>query len=118
MRIRSDDAELEYHALGKGPTVVLLHPFPAHHGIWLPVAERLSARYRCILPDLRGHGRSEPGVGAATMERHAADVERICREENIGRAVFAGSSIGGYILFEYWRRHRERLAGLVLANTR
>jgi pimeloyl-ACP methyl ester carboxylesterase len=118
MRIRSGDAEIEYTVLGSGPPVVLLHPFPAHHGIWMPVAELLSTRYRCILPDLRGHGQSQPGIGPATMARHAADIERICREEEIGKAVFAGSSIGGYILFEFWRQHRERFAGLVLCNTR
>jgi pimeloyl-ACP methyl ester carboxylesterase len=117
-RIRSNDAELEYYVQGSGPPVVLLHPFPAHHGVWTAVADVLSTRYRCILPDLRGHGKSQPGIGPATMAKHAADLERICREEEIGKAVFAGSSIGGYILFEFWRQHRERVAGLVLCNTR
>ena len=118
MRLRSGDAELEYHVLGSGPAVVLLHPFPAHHGIWVPVAETLSVRYRCVVPDLRGHGASEPGGGPATMQKHAEDLERICRDAGVKRAVFAGSSIGGYILFEYWRRHRPRIAGLVLCGTR
>ena len=118
MRIRSTDTEIEYQVLGSGAPVVLLHPFPAHHGIWIPVADALSARYRCIVPDLRGHGQSPPGVGPATMAKHAADLERICREEDIGKAVFAGSSIGGYVLFELWRQHRERFNGLILCNTR
>jgi pimeloyl-ACP methyl ester carboxylesterase len=52
------------------------------------------------------------------MEKHAEDLERLCRDAGVTRAVFAGSSIGGYILFEYWRRHRERFAGLVLCGTR
>ena len=118
MRIHSADAEIEYTVLGSGPSLVLLHPFPAHHGIWMAIAEVLSTRYRCVLPDLRGHGLSEPGLGPATMAKHAADIERICREQEIGKAVFAGSSIGGYILFESWRQHRERFAGLLLCNTR
>src|SRR5579884_367754 len=118
MRIRSLDAEIFYDVLGSGPALVLLHPFPAHHGIWLPLAGRLSAHYRCILPDLRGHGASQAGDGPATMARHAADLEGICRDQEIGKAVFVGSSIGGYILFEFWRQHRARVAGLVLCNTR
>jgi pimeloyl-ACP methyl ester carboxylesterase len=117
-RVRSIDANIEYEVLGSGPPVFLLHPFPAHHGTWLPIAEALSTRYRCILPDLRGHGKSQAGNGAATMSKHAKDLEHICREEDIAKAVFAGSSIGGYILFEFWREHRERFAGLVLCNTR
>jgi len=118
VRIHSADAGIEYTVLGSGPPLVLLHPFPAHHGIWMPVAQILSTRYRCVLPDLRGHGHSQPGLGPATMAKHAADIERICREEEIGKAVFAGSSIGGYILFEFWRQHRERFAALALCNTR
>jgi Predicted hydrolases or acyltransferases (alpha/beta hydrolase superfamily) len=117
-RVRSDDAQISYTLLGSGPDVVLLHPFPAHHGIWLPVAEQLATRYRCILPDLRGHGASEPGEGAATMEKHAAAVRRVCDDAGASRAVFVGVSIGGYVLFEFWRRFGERVAALVLADTR
>ncbi len=117
-RIKSDDAEIVYWVEGDGPPIVLLHPFPANHEIWLPAAEALSSRYRLILPDLRGHGDSAAGEGPATMTKHAADVARICHEEGIGRAIFAGVSVGGYILFEFWRQNRGRVAGLVLADTR
>lgn len=78
----------------------------------------LAARYRVILPDLRGHGDSTPGQGPATLEKHAADLARLCDAERIGRAVFTGVSIGGYALFEFWRRHRERVAGLVFCDTK
>ena len=115
---RSDDALIHYQVLGDGPTVVLLHPFPADHGIWLPVAEALASRYRVLLPDLRGHGASEPGSGPATMEKHVADLVRLLEVTQTGCAVFGGVSIGGYILFEFWRRHGERVEALILASTR
>jgi pimeloyl-ACP methyl ester carboxylesterase len=118
LRLSSSDAALEYEILGEGPPLILLHAFPANHEMWLPVAQGLATRYRCILPDLRGHGNSEPGSGAATMQKYADDLERLCRELNVERAVFAGISIGGYILFEFWRQRRERFAGIVLADTR
>src|SRR5437660_7018140 len=117
-RIASDDAEVVYKVVGDGPPVVLLHPFPAHHELWLPAAEALASRYRVILPDLRGHGDSEVGEGPATMAKHAADVARICDHAGIGRAVFAGVSIGGYILFEFWRSYRSRLTAPLLGDTR
>jgi 3-oxoadipate enol-lactonase len=118
MHVRSDDAQIFYQALGSGPALVLLHAFPADHRMWLPVAERLADRYRIVLIDMRAHGRSEPGNGTATMEKHAADLLQVCREEKIERAIFAGVSIGGYVLFEFFRRHRERVAALVLSDTR
>jgi pimeloyl-ACP methyl ester carboxylesterase len=117
-RVRSGDADIVYATFGDGPPVVLLHPFPACREFWMPAAEMLSARYRIILPDLRAHGESDAGEGPATMEKHAADLARVCDDAGVGRAVFAGVSIGGYALFEFWRRHRGRVAGLILSNTK
>jgi len=116
--LRSSDAQLLYEVTGDGPPVVLLHPFPLNHHFWTPVAERLSTRYRLVIPDLRAHGDSEAGEGPATMQKMAADLALLCREERIAKAVFAGVSIGGYVLFEFWRRYREHVSALVLANTR
>lgn len=117
-RLRSGDAEIVYEILGDGPPVVLLHPFPAHHELWHPAASALSSRYRLILPDLRGHGESEIGEGPALMEKHAADLARLLDAAGIGKAVFVGNSIGGYILFEFWRRFRARVTALALCDTR
>lgn len=117
-QIKSDDAEIANRVFGDGPPVVLLHPFPANHEFWLPVAETLSTRYRVILPDLRGHGDSSVGEGPATMDKHAADIARVMDDAEIGRAPLIGVSIGGYALFELWRRHRGRVAALGLCNTK
>ena len=117
-RIKSGDAEIVYQVLGAGPSVVLLHPFPANHDFWLPVANALTTRYRLILPDLRGHGDSTLGEGPATMEKHAADIFRVMDDAETGRAPLIGVSIGGYLLFEFWRKHRGRVAALGLCNTK
>lgn len=116
--IHSNDAEIYYEVQGDGPPVVLLHAFPANHELWIPAAQTLIARYRVILPDLRGHGASDAGDGPATMEKHAADLVRVLDDAGVGRAAFAGVSIGGYILFEFWRRSRGRVASLALIDTK
>ncbi len=117
-RIKNDDAEIFYEVLGDGPPVVLLHPFPVHHQFWLPAAQSLLTRYRLILPDLRGHGESGLGEGPATMAKHANDIARVMDDVGIGRAAFAGVSIGGYALFEFLRQYRDRVLALVLCNTK
>jgi 3-oxoadipate enol-lactonase len=117
-RIKSGDAEIVYWTLGDGSPVVLLHPFPVNHEFWLPVAEVLATRYRIVLPDLRGHGESGVGDGPATMEKHAADIAHVMDDANVGRAPLVGVSIGGYALFEFWRKHRGRAAALGLFNTK
>src|SRR5580700_697611 len=103
--VKSADAEIAYEVIGDGPPLVLLHPFPVHYEFWIPAAKALLPRYRLILPDLRGHGDSGVGEGPATMAKHAADISRILAEEKIDRAIFAGVSIGGYALFEFWRKY-------------
>jgi pimeloyl-ACP methyl ester carboxylesterase len=117
-RLRSDDADIFYEIRGDGPPVVLLHPFPCHREFWLPVAAALESRYRLILPDLRGHGDSKIGEGPALMPKHARDIARVLDAAGIGKAAFVGCSIGGYILFEFWRRFRERVTSLALCDTR
>jgi 3-oxoadipate enol-lactonase len=117
-RVRSGDAELVYEVAGAGPPVVLLHPFPASHEFWMTAAQALLSRYRLILPDLRGHGDSELGEGPATMEKHAADIARVMDDAEVSRAPLIGVSIGGYGIFEFWRRSRSRITALGLFNTK
>jgi len=103
--------------------VVLLHPTPFQGEYWRPMAEEL-AGVRVIVPDLRGHGDSElghPPVGGfaavpdapvLTMAQYAADVLALLDRIEVQTAVFAGCSIGGYILLELWRQAPERMRGL------
>ncbi len=117
-QVSSGDAQIAYETFGAGAAVILLHPFPTHHEFWIPAAQALLPRYTVIIPDLRGHGESSLGEGSATMEKHAADVARVMDDAGIGRAVVVGNSIGGYVAFELWRRHRERISAIALCNTR
>jgi 3-oxoadipate enol-lactonase len=115
---RIGDAQLLYEITGSGPDVVLLHPFPLNRHFWDAIVPQLNARYRVITPDLRAHGDSEAGDGPVTMPKLADDLDRLCRELDITHAIFVGVSIGGYTLFEFMKRYRERVNALVLANTR
>ncbi len=117
-KISSDGAEICFDVAGSGPPVVLLHPFPANREFWLPVTQFLSTRYRLIMPDLRGHGDSSLGDGSATMSKHAADVAHVMNAAGVDRAPLIGVSIGGYVIFEFWRQFRERVSALVLCNTK
>ncbi|HVP55748.1 MAG TPA: alpha/beta fold hydrolase [Candidatus Eisenbacteria bacterium] len=114
----SGDAQLVFEITGSGPDVILLHPFPLHHQFWDGILDQITTRYRVLLPDLRAHGASDAGDGPVTMQKLADDLGRLCRDCGVTRAVFVGVSIGGYALFEFWRRHPGRVSALVLANTR
>lgn len=117
-RISSGDAEIYFDIAGSGPPIVLLHPFPVCREFWIAVSEFLSSRYRLIMPDLRGHGDSGLGEGIATMAKHAGDVARVMTAAGVDRAPIVGVSIGGYVIFEFWRQFRDRVSALVLSNTK
>jgi len=115
---------LSYHIRGAGESIVFLHPTPLDHDYWAPLVERLPDIY-AVAPDLRGHGISELGADLPTggfaqvpnapilsMEQYASDVIELLDHLDLPRAVFAGCSIGGYILLELWRRIPHRIKGL------
>ena len=120
---RSDGATLAFRDSGAGLPVVFLHPTPLDGDYWRPLIEGL-AGVRALVPDLRGHGGSALGVlpvGGFTlvpdapvlsMARLAADVLALLDYVEVPTAVFAGCSIGGYVLLEIWRQAPERVRGL------
>jgi pimeloyl-ACP methyl ester carboxylesterase len=118
MQLASGGTEIFYEMTGDGPPLVLLHPFPVHHEFWNALLPSLGQRYRLLLPDLRCHGRSGWTGSAATMEQHAGDLATLLDANQIKQAFFCGVSIGGYVLFEFWRRYRDRVRALVLCDTR
>ncbi len=122
-------ARLGFSDSGSGLPVVFLHPTPLDRDYWRPLCKRiLSAQpegVRALVPDLRGHGVSELGDGlpagdfarvpdapVLTMARLAQDTLGLLDHLELASAVFAGCSIGGYVLLELWRRAPERMRGL------
>lgn len=105
---------------GDGPTIVLVHAFPLDSRMWSRQAEALGDRYRVVTPDLSGCGRS--GVPADpssySVDGWADEVAGVLDHLDIERAVVGGLSMGGYVTLAFHRRHPERVAGLVLADTR
>ncbi len=53
-----DNTRMHIESLGNGPSLVLLHGWALHGGVFAPLVQRLSARYTLHLVDLPGHGYS------------------------------------------------------------
>ena len=98
--------------------LLLVHAWPMDARLWERQVDAFAVRLPVVAPNLPGFGGSDPAGQIMTMasgaERCLAELDRA----GIDRAVVCGLSLGGYVTFELWRRARERIAGLVLANTR
>jgi 3-oxoadipate enol-lactonase len=86
--------------------------------MWAAQAEALSDEHSVLAPSLPGFGGTPPAGEVMTMDAAADFLAGELDGAGVDRAVACGLSMGGYVAFSLWRRHRERLAGLVLANTR
>jgi pimeloyl-ACP methyl ester carboxylesterase len=101
--------------------VVLLHAFPLSRELFALQHQALSeAGYRVLTPDLRGYGgnRTQSLPSTESLDVMADDVASLLDSHGIDRAVIGGLSLGGYVTLAFLRRHRDRVAGLVLMDTR
>ncbi|MFF4649858.1 alpha/beta fold hydrolase [Streptomyces sp. NPDC001380] len=107
---------------GTGTPLVLLHAFPLSSRMWerqlavLPGPDGTAARV--LAPDLRGFGAAPQSGEAPSLDVLADDVARLLDRSGVGRAVVGGLSMGGYVALAFARRHGDRLAGLLLADTK
>ncbi|MBV6522151.1 MAG: 3-oxoadipate enol-lactonase 2 [Gemmatimonadaceae bacterium] len=113
----STGIEIGYEDMGTGIPVCFLHGFPHNRSLWTPQLHGLLDRARCLAPDLRGFGETT-AAGPFSMDQYADDVASLLDLVRIERAVIVGLSMGGYVAFSFWRRHRDRVRALVLADTR
>ena len=121
----SDGSVLRFRTLGAGPPLLLLHGFGCDGAMLLDLGRRLAPRFRVLIPDQRGHGRSadcpvpeadEAGAPSA-MQRLADDALRLIDAQADGPAVALGWSMGAAVLFQAIAQGgADRLAGLCVED--
>jgi pimeloyl-ACP methyl ester carboxylesterase len=100
------------------PTVLLLHGWVASGGLnWYQAFGPLSRHFNVVAPDLRGHGRGIRTWRRFRLSDCADDCAALLDELDVGPVIACGYSMGGPVAQLLWRRHRERVAGLVLGAT-
>ena len=102
------------------PPLVLLHGLTATSALnWGPAFEPLGRRFRTIALDHRGHGRGirPPALRGFHLSDCADDVIALADVLGLEKVVLVGYSMGGPIAQLTWRRHPDRVAGLVLCAT-
>lgn len=105
---------------GQGPVVVLVHGFPLDHRMWQRQIDALSKHHRVLAPDLPGFGRSDlPPDAKLEMDCYAQSLAELLDSKGIDEPVhLAGFSMGGYIALAFSRKYADRLASLMLIDTK
>jgi len=99
--------------------VILIHGFPESHRTWRDVAEKLSDRFRLIIPDLRGFGQTDrpQEVTAYATDTLIADIFALVDALGIDRFALVGHDWGGAIAWAAALRGDPRLERLAIVNS-
>ncbi len=87
------------HGTPNGPPLVLLHGFNATGDFWINQLAAFGEHYRLLVPDLRGHGRTDNpgGIAAMNHRQFAHDIGALCRALGLERTAFCGESTGAML---------------------
>jgi 3-oxoadipate enol-lactonase len=114
---RFGTAGLDEAGISSGVPVLLLHGFPHDRSLWSGQLAAPPGGARLIAVDLPRFGESA-GAEIASLDHWADWCVGVCDSLGLDKFVVGGLSMGGYLAFAIWRRHRERVSALVLADTK
>jgi pimeloyl-ACP methyl ester carboxylesterase len=101
---------------GSGQTLVLLHGAGDSAGTWSSIVGKFTPRYRVVIPDLAGHGKSAPSGGPLSVGQVLTGLEAVMQQGPQDPAIIVGNSLGAWVALLYAREHPDRVARLVLVN--
>jgi pimeloyl-ACP methyl ester carboxylesterase len=108
---------LYYELDGKGDDLLLIHGVTGYLDMWKYVRQPLARHFRLILPDLRGHGRSDKPNLRYSVEMFAQDLVGLLDVLHIDQCIVAGHSLGGFIAQQMTVDAPERVRALILVCT-
>lgn len=108
---------VRYLVGGAGPPLVLVHGLGGSAMNWCELAPLLVRRYRLLIPDLPGHGRSDPLPAVSGLPAFADRVFAVMSAEEGLPAPVVGHSLGGLVALRLALRYPEAVSALVLAGS-
>lgn len=116
VHVNGVDLYHEWHGPEGAPPVVFVNGLLTDTGSWAPHLPLFTGRYRCLVYDCRGQGRSSKPDEPYAPRRHAADLAALCRSLGIGPALFVGLSNGGTALLYLAAEHPELVRALAVSG--
>ena len=103
---------------GAGPLLVLLHGAGDQAGTWYKVAPELKRRFQLLIPDLAGHGESDPAAGVLSLGTLLTALEQVLDATPWRDAplVLAGNSLGAWMAMLYTQKCPQRVTRVILID--
>ncbi|APC15429.1 3-oxoadipate enol-lactonase [Pseudomonas frederiksbergensis] len=108
---------LHYEEYGHGTPLLLVHGLGSSTLDWEKQIPELSTRYRVIIPDVRGHGRSDKPRERYSIASFSADLVALIEYLNLGPTHLVGLSMGGMIGFQLAVDQPSLLKSLCIVNS-
>ncbi|MBL8921312.1 MAG: alpha/beta fold hydrolase [Myxococcaceae bacterium] len=115
--VKANGVTLYWASWGEGEPVVLFHGGAGHSDHWSNQVPALMAKFRVIVIDARGHGRSTRDTRPFTYAQMADDALAVLDELKVDTFSAAGWSDGGVIALDLAIRHPERVKRLFVLGT-
>lgn len=101
---------------GEGPPLFLLHGIGSSGATWWPVIDALADRFRLIVPDWRGHGRSDKPERGYAISDYASDLDRLIDAYEFEKPLIMGHSLGGMVTLSWATKHPVKAGRLVIED--
>ena len=88
---------IHYFDMGSGPVVVLLHGLGSRKEDWLPVLEPMAQKFRLLVPDQIGFGRSDKPLLDYGIQTYVDFLNEFLWQLKVEKASLVGESLGGWI---------------------
>ncbi len=108
--------KIHYQEAGSGPAVILLHGLGGDLSNWAQTIGPLSQKYRVIVPDQIGFGRSDKPMINYRVGTLVDFLDGFYKELKLERASLVGNSLGGWTAAAYALAHPEKVERLVLVD--
>ena len=116
--IEINQKRLSYLDEGEGFPILFGHSYLWNAEMWRPQIDQLKTKFRCIVPDLWGHGESDPVTESEyTIQQLADDYQAFLDALNIEKCAIVGLSVGGMWGTQLTLQNPNRISALVIMDT-
>ena len=105
------------NVMGEGPLLLFLHGIGSNKSSWDHQLAAFAPHFTAAAWDARGYGESGDYDGALDFGDFSADLLRVLKHFGADKAHLCGLSMGGRIAQDFYPRHPDRVASLVLCDT-